>query len=437
MKWIQFTVLLAFVPRILAQDASSLQLVASLPTCGLQCLVTSVQASSCSLTNTTCVCTNEPLQAVIASCVASSCTIKESLTVKNITDGLCHVPLNDKSASFEIIVVTMGVFTGMMVALRMVSAYILGISLYADDYTILITFISGIPSSVLLGHFLPKNGIGRDIWHVPFDQITEFVHIFYAAEVLYFAQVALLKIGLLLFYLRIFSKSKIGKYIHGTIVLNIIVGVTFIIAALFQCQPINYNWNRWDGEHSGKCVNINAVSWANSALSILLDAWMLALPMSQLATLQLHWKKKIGVAMMFMVGAFVTVISILRLRTLVIFGSSQNPTWDNYEVGVWSDLEINVGIICTCMPCLRLLLVRMFPKIFGGSVNRSTNYAKNYASNNDRSQFGTKKSGARRQDDADDVEILRESVEMARIGPLTPTSHGDTKTGFKIQQQDV
>lgn len=104
----------------------------------------------------------------------------------------------------------------------------------------------------------------------------------------------------------------------------------------------------------------------------------------------------------------------------------------------WSDLEVNIGIICTCMPSLRLLLVRMLPKIFGGSTtNRSTNYAKNYASNNDRSQFGTRKTGARR---LDDEEILREStenLEMSRRGPPTPTSERDTKMGFKVQQQDV
>lgn len=100
---------------------------------------------------------------------------------------------------------------------------------------------------------------------------------------------------------------------------------------------------------------------------------------------------------------------------------------------------MNIGIICTCMPSLRLLLVRMLPKIFGSSTNRSTAYAKNYASNNDRSQFGARKTGARRLDD-DDAEILRESsenLEMSRRGPPTPNSIKDTKTGFKVQQQDV
>jgi hypothetical protein len=47
---------------------------------------------------------------------------------------------------------------------------------------------------------------------------------------------------------------------------------------------------------------VNGLAWSNAAISIVLDGWMLALPISQLFGLQLHWKKKIGVAMMFVVG---------------------------------------------------------------------------------------------------------------------------------------
>lgn len=59
------------------------------------------------------------------------------------------------------------------------------------------------------------------------------------------------------------------------------------------------------------------------------------------------------------------------------FAKSSNPTWDNFPVSLWSTVEINVGIMCTCMPTLRLLLVRLFPVLGGGS-----NYGKGYYSAN-------------------------------------------------------
>lgn len=46
--------------------------------------------------------------------------------------------------------------------------------------------------------------------------------------------------------------------------------------------------------------------------------------------------------------------------------------WDNLAVTQWSTIEINVGIICACMPSVRVLLVRLAPKLFG-SNNASKN----------------------------------------------------------------
>lgn len=60
----------------------------------------------------------------------------------------------------------------------------------------------------------------------------------------------------------------------------------------------------------------------------------------------------------------VTVVSILRLKSLIKFSySTDNATWDFTDVGIWSDIEINVSIICVCLPSLRLLLVRIFPRL--------------------------------------------------------------------------
>lgn len=44
---------------------------------------------------------------------------------------------------------------------------------------------------------------------------------------------------------------------------------------------------------------------------------------------------------------------------------------DYVAVGYWSTIEINVGIICSCMPSIRLLLVRAFPKILSTTTDNS------------------------------------------------------------------
>ncbi|KAM5349615.1 hypothetical protein ACJ41O_006120 [Fusarium nematophilum] len=176
----------------------------------------------------------------------------------------------------------------------------------------------------------------------------------------------------LLFYLRIFPGTLIRRLIWGTLVFTIVCLAVFVVLALAQCQPVSYYWQGWDALHDGQCLGINSLAWAIAAVSIALDFWMLGLPLSQLVHLQMHWKRKLAVASMFVVGTFVTVVSILRLRFLVAFGNSINPTWDAYSTCYWSIIELNVAICCACMPNLRLLLLRAFPRVVASSSRRLT-----------------------------------------------------------------
>lgn len=187
-------------------------------------------------------------------------------------------------------------------ALRIISKLVSRQEFGYDDYAILAAFATGIPSSVLEVHGLTSNGLGKDIWTVSPQHITGYLENFYIMEVLYFAQVALLKLSILLFYLRIFPKPKFRKVLWATVIFDVLFGGVFVIGGIFQCSPINYSWNQWDGLHKGKCLNVNGLGWANAIISIVLDFWMLGLAVSQLVHLQLHWKKKVGVGMMFAVG---------------------------------------------------------------------------------------------------------------------------------------
>lgn len=135
----------------------------------------------------------------------------------------------------------------------------------------------------------------------------------YVNEVLYFTQVFAVKVSILAFYLRIFPYTTIRRVIWGTIVLSAICIIIFDFITIFQCRPISHYWTGWNGDEPGSCLSINAITWAIAAASIILDFWMLALPLSQLKKLQLHWKKKIGIALMFSVGMLYV---LLRLYTI-------------------------------------------------------------------------------------------------------------------------
>jgi hypothetical protein len=171
-----------------------------------------------------------------------------------------------------------------------------------DDYSVLVALIVGVPSVVIIDRAIVPNGLGRDVWTVGFDQITNFVRYLYALEILYFMQVALLKLTLLFFFLRIFPKPTIRRLLWATVAFNCLNGAAFTIVAIFQCRPISFYWTKWDKEGSGQCIDINALAWSNAIISIVLDVWMLALPLFEVFHLQLSWRKKLSVAVMFCVG---------------------------------------------------------------------------------------------------------------------------------------
>ncbi|KAH7310664.1 hypothetical protein B0I35DRAFT_439502 [Stachybotrys elegans] len=353
---------------------------ASLPTCALTCLIGAIGHSECMPTNQTCICADTAMQAEATACITSACTVREALFTKNVTMANCGAPIRDSSHEYVITTNILGVLIGVFVAQRLAFKLYYKLGFAIDDWLLLTTvLLFTTPSLVINVHGLVAHGMGRDIWNVPFDDITEFLHFFQAMAILYFAQIAMIKLVVLFFLLRVFPSPGVRKLLWGTVVFNVLLGVIFVLVAMFQCLPMGYFGTRWDHEHEGRCLNINAITWSNAIISIAVDIWTLAIPLYQVRTLKLSLKKKIGVGMMFTVGMCFTIMSILRLRVLVSFGSNTNVTWHFIDVCLWSTLEIAMGVICACMPSFRMLLIKFWPSIFSGD---------SYASRPAGSQYG-------------------------------------------------
>lgn len=155
----------------------------------------------------------------------------------------------------------------------------------------------------LAGSILEERyGLGRDIWTLEPWQVSEFLKIFFVFEVLYTLTLGLIKTSILFLYLRLFPDPRFRRTIWATQAFNCLMVGSFIISDFLQCQPIRYFWESWDGEHNGRCFNINALAWAHSALNIALDFWMLYLPATQVWCLQMKVRKKVGVILMFGIG---------------------------------------------------------------------------------------------------------------------------------------
>lgn len=206
--------------------------------------------------------------------------------------------------------------------------------------------------------------------------------------------VAFTKISFLFFCLRIFPRKELRTTIFVLVGVSAAYGFAFTLTCIFNCTPVSYIWENWDGEHTGKCINFHIFAWAHAGINIVLDIIIMAVPLPELWRLSLSLKKKIYIMMMFSIGLLyvllsflllglpplrmttnrtisTTIISIIRLQSLVQFASSTNPTYDNVPTAYWSVLEAFVGIFCVCMPALRRFLAALFPRCFGSTQNNS------------------------------------------------------------------
>lgn len=195
--------------------------------------------------------------------------------------------------------------------------------------------------------------------------------------------IGLVKISILLFYLRVFPVKSLRWASWAMIGYCVASTTAFGLATVFQCGPIEYVWNK--DLKGGHCINYNALAWANAAVNIQQDLLIMLLPLNALRNLQLCLKKKIGMYAMFGVGSLyvfvhafmrlpyfvallthspsVCITSMVRLESLRSFGLTADPTWDNIPTTFWSTLETTTAIFCACMPAIRAGLVRLFPKV--------------------------------------------------------------------------
>ncbi|KAL4880293.1 hypothetical protein BJY04DRAFT_219289 [Aspergillus karnatakaensis] len=334
----------------------------NLPSCALTCLLGAISNSTCALTDFDCICADTQLNAQLEPCIAGSCTIKEALTAQNFSYTTCAYPTSDDTRVYPIVNLVGIIVAIVAVALR-VTSRVVGGQLGLDDYTIVASLFVAVAIAGV-GFPLKTYGLGRDIWTIPFHDISKTVKLFFVEENLYCVCVGVIKCSMLLLYLRLFPNKGLRLAVHIALGVTVAWSLASLFSQLFSCKPINHFWNRWDGEHEGHCTSHNALLLAHAIINIVMDVVVIAIPMPILFKLHMSLEKRIGMCAMFAVGIVVTVISILRLVEAVGFNTTMNPTKDFVPVGVWSLLEIDIGIMCSCMPGIRALCKRIWAAFF-------------------------------------------------------------------------
>lgn len=190
----------------------------------------------------------------------------------------------------------------------------------------------------------------------------------------------MIKISLVLFYLEIFKTRKFRITAYIFLVFLVANSLAMFGIAMFTCTPVDSFWNR--DIKTGKCINLQAGAYFISGSSLLQDIILLVLPIMFIRNLQMKRYRKIAVAIMFVVGTFGCVATLMRLPSLSTFKISFDPCWDYVAVTIWTEIELAVGFVCISLPSIRVLLVKVFPQSLKRFVSNITTNSQSRSKSN-------------------------------------------------------
>ncbi|KAL8995926.1 MAG: hypothetical protein Q9188_006691 [Gyalolechia gomerana] len=109
----------------------------------------------------------------------------------------------------------------------------------------------------------------------------------------------------------------------------------------------------------------------SSGLNVASDAYLLIIPLAAVAKLHMPTKQKLETSAVFFAGMLACISGILALyyRTRLLY--IQDLTWHFTPVFVFTVLEINTGIIVSCMPTMPALIHDIRSQIFPSSTRKN------------------------------------------------------------------
>ncbi|KAK3348984.1 hypothetical protein B0T25DRAFT_569643 [Lasiosphaeria hispida] len=269
----------------------------------------------------------------------------------------------DETIAYRLIIVAVlfPVLALVFLVLRLFSATCIIRKWHLDDYFILVAFFIALANSIVC-IVQTRYGLGRHMWDITPADLQLFLKLgMIGGALTYNLATLFIKVSILSFYLRF----SVDRAFRNTVyfVMLATVGYTFpnSILFLYVCTPMQ---SYWDFSVVGTCVNINAAFHTANTLNMVTDFTILLLPIWMLRPLRAPLMKKIGVTLILMAGGFVCAVSLVRMITALVGIDESDITWHYVSNLAWCLVEMYVGIICACLPCLKAFAKRYFPNLF-------------------------------------------------------------------------
>ncbi|KAM3418279.1 hypothetical protein BST61_g4280 [Cercospora zeina] len=259
------------------------------------------------------------------------------------------------------------IFVGMRLYVRLCLARSAGL----DDLCIVLSMVFSIFTMVTM-IIQVETGTGRHSKDIEPHELVKNLKAFWGSIWVYSISLTLSKVSILIQYLRIFPQRwyRVSTWLLMAFIIS--YGVYTVLTAIFLCHPVAYFWDRTI--EGGKCLDQFAIWFTNAGLNIATDVAITSLPLPVLNGLELPKRQRRALMLVFGLGGFTCIFSILRLQSLYVIANAEDVSWENPLAAIWSTVEMNTAIIASCLPTIR----QLFPALLkattsiGGGFSRTT-----------------------------------------------------------------
>ncbi|KAH6720847.1 hypothetical protein BKA61DRAFT_470111, partial [Leptodontidium sp. MPI-SDFR-AT-0119] len=279
-----------------------------------------------------------------------------------------------------ILVTVFAVLALITTGLRLKSLNLRGMSIGVDDYLMFAGLVSAHPflltkfsTAIHYSRMYPTGGlsipvvlfcgIGRHVQAVRPEDLVKGLKIVLAFEANYGITMAFVKCSVIYFYYRIFGATRsFHNSAQTLIVLIILWAISTTLITFLICRPLAFNWD--PTIVGGVCGDRNTVFVITGVINVVTDIMVLSLPLPHILKLQLAWRRKVGLLLMFSIGFLITAISIVRIIALRRMDFN-DPTVSFQTPIIWTIIEPSLCIINGNLPMVRTCLAAASPRLFG------------------------------------------------------------------------
>lgn len=220
-----------------------------------------------------------------------------------------------------------------------------------DDATITIAVLSIIAyfvSTVLVA----KNGVGTHLWNLSVLKASKTALLIptYMNSTLTPFAFLWLKSTFFILYLQLFAQYKHLRILSWS-GLGVCFGVYtgFTIAIFYYATPSR--GSTWFAHQTSENMKKDlALSVPQSIFGLVIDLWILLIPILGVVGLKMSLRRKIGVLLIFLSGIMACICSACSIYYRVQLDHTLDSTWILVAVNLCTLSEMFVGVICACIP---------------------------------------------------------------------------------------